>query len=155
MGKQLPEEEIIEYVKPILKAKGYKKKGKRWTKSDGTFTCVFFLQGSMYDKDDYYIRPGVIINDISDNVPEYYGHIMTEISITSPADILDATECFFREWTNKSYIKEMVSRFMEWEERNPLEKRRAEEVDYDKDPVPSGVLFTMPEKAREYVLSHY
>jgi hypothetical protein len=154
MENPLPEEELIEYVRPILKAKGFKKNGKHWAKSDGTFTCVFFIQGSAYDKDDYYIRPGIIINEISGNVPAY-GHITTQISIASPAEILDASECFFREWTNKVYLKEMVSRFMEWEERNPVEKRRAKEVDYDKDPVPSEVLFAMPVNAREYVLSHF
>ena len=28
----LPEEQLIEYAKPYLKAKGFKKKNKRWTK---------------------------------------------------------------------------------------------------------------------------
>ena len=41
----LPEEELIEYVKPYLKAKGFKKKNKRWTKNIGKFTLCFYIQG--------------------------------------------------------------------------------------------------------------
>ena len=32
MDHILPEEQLIEYAKPYLKAKGFKKKNKRWTK---------------------------------------------------------------------------------------------------------------------------
>ena len=34
----LPEEELIDFLKPRLKALGFKKKGKRWTKVSGDFT---------------------------------------------------------------------------------------------------------------------
>lgn len=35
------EEELITYVKPILKSEGFKKKGKRWTKVTEHFTYIF------------------------------------------------------------------------------------------------------------------
>ena len=55
----LPEEQLIEYAKPYLKANGFKKKNKRWTKDIGEFTLCFYIQGSFYAKENYYIRPGV------------------------------------------------------------------------------------------------
>ena len=39
----LPEEELIEYVKPYLKSKGFKKKNKQWTKDTGEFTISFLI----------------------------------------------------------------------------------------------------------------
>ena len=58
----LPEEELIEYVKPYLKAKGFKKKNKTWTKDIGDFTIYFYVQGSCFSKETYYIRPSIRIN---------------------------------------------------------------------------------------------
>ena len=37
MKHVLPEEQLIEYAKSYLKAKGFKKKNKRWTKDTGEF----------------------------------------------------------------------------------------------------------------------
>ena len=62
MEQHLPEEQLIEYIKPYLKAKSFKKKNKRWTKDTGEFTLCFYIQGSSYSKEDYYIRPGIFIN---------------------------------------------------------------------------------------------
>ena len=56
MEQLLSEEQLIEYVKPYLKAKGFKKKNKRWTKNIGEFTICFYIQGSCFSKEDYYIR---------------------------------------------------------------------------------------------------
>lgn len=61
----MTETELIDYVKPYLKKQGFLKKNKRWTKIDGEFTINFFIQGSCYDKDDYYIRPGIFLNAVS------------------------------------------------------------------------------------------
>ncbi|MBR5121224.1 MAG: DUF4304 domain-containing protein, partial [Oscillospiraceae bacterium] len=55
----VPENELIEYVKPYLKSKGFKKKNKRWTKETPDFTISFLIQGSCYSKEGYYIRPGI------------------------------------------------------------------------------------------------
>lgn len=79
----LSEEELIEFVKPYLKSKGFKKKNKRWTKDIGEFTVCFYIQGSSFSKEDYYIRHGVFINALlpTDLV---YGHWMTQIEQTPP-----------------------------------------------------------------------
>lgn len=79
MGDFLPEEELIEYAKPYLKNKGYKKKNKMWTKEVGDFTVVFFIQGSCFSKEDYYIRPGVFINAVEHSPMDYYGPFDTQI----------------------------------------------------------------------------
>ena len=148
----LTEEVLIEYIKPILKSKGFKKKGKRWRKVYDEFTCVFFIQGSCYDKNDYYIRPGIFINELTDKTTDYYGHIHTEIPVTTPNEILEASLAFFDEWTNMIYMKKMLIDFMEWDRRNPLEKRRAGEVNYDMDPPPTRLFFALSPIVSDYIL---
>ena len=37
------EEDLIEYIKPLLKVQGFKKKAKRWTKVTDHFTYIFFI----------------------------------------------------------------------------------------------------------------
>ena len=148
----LTEEALIEYIKPILKSKGFKKKGKCWSKVNGKFTCVFFIQGSYYDKNDYYIRPGIFINELIGKAADYYGHIFTEIPVTSPDEIAATSLAFFDEWTNMDYIKKMLIDFIEWDKRNPLEKRRAGEVDYVIDPPPTKLFFAISTIVRDYIL---
>ena len=146
------EDDLIEYLKPILKAQGFKKKAKRWTKVTDHFTYIFFIQGSCYKKEDYYVRPGIIINDIESDPFTYYGHLYIDIPVTTKEDVLRQAEAYFSQWSNIDYLKKMVSDFVEWERRNPVEKRRAWEVDYEADPVPAYTLFHLSEKAKEQIL---
>ena len=146
------EEDLIEYIKPLLKAQGFKKKAKRWTKVTDHFTYIFFIQGSCYDKESYYVRPGIIINDIEPDPFMYYGHIWIDIPVTTNEDILNHAEAYFSQGSSVDYLKKMVSDFVEWEKRNPLEKRRAGEVDYEADPVPAYTLFHLSENAKEQIL---
>ncbi|MBO4872929.1 MAG: DUF4304 domain-containing protein [Lachnospiraceae bacterium] len=146
------EEELIEYVKPILKAQGFKKKAKRWTKITEHFTYMFFIQGSCYSKEGYYVRPGIIVNDIEPDPFMYYGHFMIDIPVTTKEEILSKAEEYFSQWSSIDYLKKTVSAFVEWEKRNPLEKRRAGEVDYEADPVPAYALFHLSESAKEQIL---
>ena len=154
----LPEEQLIEYVKPYLKERGFKKKNKRWTKDIGDFTLCFYIQGSAYSKEDYYIRPGVFINALlpTDLV---YGHWMIEIKQTTPEEIMLKFEQWCQEWTNKSLIKERLLAFIEWEKRNPVEKRRAGLVDYEKDPVPAREFFGIDSppwsSPKQYILDNF
>ena len=140
MKHVLPEEQLIEYAKSYLKAKGFKKKNKRWTKDTGEFTLCFYIQGSSYSKEDYYIRPGIFINALMP-CDDVYGHFMLEIEPSTPEEVVSKFDDWCEEWTNKSLIKERLIAFMEWDKRNPLEKRRAGLVDYDADPVPSREFF--------------
>ena len=153
MQERLTEEALIEHVKPILKAQGFKKKGKRWTKVIDEFTLVFFIQGSIYDKDAYYVRPGVFINGYGGNGFDYYGHFSTDIKISDAEAVLNETMSFFSEWTDKELIVKRARAFIEWEGRNTLEKRRAGLVDYKADPCPSGVLFGASASLMDYILN--
>lgn len=150
------QDELIAFAKPYLKERGFKKKNKRWTKVLDEFTLVFFIQGSQWSKEDYYIRPGVFINDIyPKDCWVYYGHFHTDIDSCSTEQIFNDLEVFFREWTDKKLIKSRTLAFIEWEKRNPLEDRRARKVDYEKDPVPAKELFAVPTIARNYIIEHY
>ncbi len=150
----MTETELIGYIKPYLKAKGYKKKNKRWTKTIEDFTLNFFIQGSSFNKDTYYIRPGVFINALLPT-DYFYGHFSIEIAQTNPQQVIDDYEVFCNNWTDKKYIKKTIIDFMEWEERNPLEKRREGLCDYEKDPPPSEVCFTVFKDTKEYALNNF
>ena len=159
MKDSLSEEELVEYVKPRLKAKGFLKKNKWWSKDIGDFTLYFYIQGSSYSKEDYYIRPCISINAVP-TTPFYRGHFHTQIEITTPEEILSRFEFWCEEWTNKSLIKERLIKFIEWEKRNPLEKRRAGLVDYDADPVPAHEFFQLSvcrsdPSPQQYILDNF
>lgn len=159
MNRILPEEELIAYAKPYLKARGFKKKNKRWTKDIGEFTISFYIQGSCFSKEDYYVRPGIFVNAITS--PKLnYGHWMTGINPTTPEAVMQEFEKWSEEWTNKPLIKERLIAFMEWEERNPLEKRRAGLVDREADPVPAEECFVMDvppttPSTKQYILDNF
>ena len=154
MAHIIPEENLIAYAKPYLKAKGFKKKNKRWTKDVGDFTLCFFIQGSCYSKEEYYIRPGVFINALP-STTWMYGHFMTDIPQTTPEEILAKFEKWCEEWTNRDLIKARLLAFIEWEKRNPLENRIANLVDYDADPVPAYEFFTANLQTKQHVLDSF
>ena len=154
MKNVLPEEQLIEYAKSYLKAKGFKKKNKRWTKDTGEYTLCFYIQGSSYSKEDYYIRPGIFINALMP-CDDVYGHFMLEIEPSTPEEVVSKFDDWCEEWTNKSLIKERLIAFMEWDKRNPLEKRRAGLVDYDADPVPSREFFATTLVVKQFILDNF
>lgn len=154
MKHVLPEEQLIEYAKSYLKAKGFKKKNKRWTKDTGEFTLCFYIQGSSYSKEDYYIRPGIFINALMP-CDDVYGHFMLEMEPSTPEEVVSKFDDWCEEWTNKSLIKERLIAFMEWDKRNPLEKRRAGLVDYDADPVPSREFFATTLVVKQFILDNF
>ena len=149
----LSEEELIAYAKDYLKQRGFKKKNKRWTKVSGIFTLCFYIQGSCWDKNDYYIRPGIFINGLEKSGLSYYGHFWLTIDNTLPPDkIFDEFEKFCTEWTNIPLIKDRAEKHQAWIERNPLDKRRAGLVDYDKDPR-SDILIKCSDIIIEYLIN--
>lgn len=150
----LTEEQLIEYVKPYLKAKGFKKKNNRWIKESQEFTISFLIQGSSFSKENYYIRPGIFINALMPS-KQYYGNWMCEIVPTTPERIMSEFEDWCKEWTDKSLIKERLNSFIEWEKRNTLEKRRENMVDYEADPVPAQEFFMIDSNAKQFVLENF
>lgn len=149
---KVTEEELIAYIKPRLKANGFRKKGKRWTKATEHFTYLFFIQGSSYDKETYYVRPGVIVNAIPADALCNYGHMFIDVPITTAEEILASAEAFFAEWSDMEHLVNAVLEFCEWETRNPVENRRAGLVDYEKDPVLRRELFTLSARSKEQIL---
>ena len=150
----LTEEQLIEYVKPYLKAKGFKKKNNRWTKEGQEFTISFLIQGSSFSKENYYIRPGIFINALMPS-KQYYGNWMCEIVPTTLERIMSEFEDWCKEWTDKSLIKERLNSFIEWEKRNLLEKRRENMVDYEADPVLAQEFFMIDSNAKQFVLENF
>ena len=152
--KQAKEEELIEYVKPRLKALGFKKKAKRWTKVTEHFTYIFFIEGSYLDKRLYFVRPSIVINGLTVNPHPFvhYGHLWKDIEVTTKAKILNEALEFFSEWTSIEYLKERAAAYVEWDKRNPLEKRRAGLVDYKADPVPEALFYSFTHEALEQIL---
>ena len=120
---KISEEELIEYAKPVLKEQGFVKKAKRWTKVTKDFTYCFFIQGSYFSKEDFYVRPGIIINAIEVPAPSY-GHIFID------------------------NLKQRVADFIEWERRNPIENRRSGIITGNPD---HPCLFTLSDKAKEAI----
>ena len=90
-----------------------------------------------------------------------YGHWKTEIPRTTPEEILAKFDQWCLEWTDKALIKQRLLAFLEWDQRNPLEKRRAHLVDYESDPVPAHEFFGMyilpgePFSVQQYILEHF
>ena len=154
MNSILSEQKLTEYAKLYLKEKGFKKKNNRWTKETQEFTISFLIQGSSFSKEDYYIRPGIFINALMPT-QQYYGHLMCEISANKPEEIMNKFETWCNEWTNKSLIKERLLSFIEWENRNPLEKRRANLTDYKTDPVPAQEFFMLDLKTKQFILDNF
>jgi hypothetical protein len=150
----IEQDKLIEQTKEVLRSEGFKKKNKRWTKDIGEFTLVFYIQGSSYSKGDYYIRPGVFINAI-EKTNSYYGHFRTQIEISDTESIFQEFFDFCETWTDKQRIKYLLNEFIKWDKRNPLEKRRLGQVDYEKDPVPSNVFFSVPHIAIDYILNNF
>lgn len=166
MEHYLPVKELIDFAKPYLKEKGFKKKNNRWTKDIGEFTLSFLIQGSRFGP-DYYVRPGIFINQYL-HVPSHYGHFHMEIESNSPEENLEIFDRFCEEWTNKALIKKRLIEFIAWDERNPLEQRRAEFAEYVKDrskprktePCPASELLILSYESKKseifaYILENY
>ncbi len=146
------EAELIAYIKPILKLHGFRKKAKRWTKTTDRFTYIFFIQGSSYNKEDYYVRPGIVINDISAVPSLIYGHFHVEIPVTTKEEIITKSLEWFSRWADIDYLKKEVCQLVAWERRNPIGKRRSVGMKYDEDSMPDQCLFDLSEEAREQIL---
>lgn len=73
-GKQ----DLIKSLTPLLKEKGYKKIRQTWRKPGPDLTIVFNIQNSYYDKEDFYINLGIVINKLME---EHEGTCITNCQI--------------------------------------------------------------------------
>ena len=148
-----PKDEMIAYAKAWLKAKGFRKKNTRWSKDTGAFTICFYLQGSCYSKEHYYIRPGIFINALMPTM-RTYGHWSFEIMSGSAEEIMATFDQWCSEWTDKALIRSRVLAYEEWA------KRREAQADDDTAALPAHECFHMdplPGEAsvRQYILEHF
>lgn len=154
--KPISKHQLISYATSYFEEKHFKKDNTRWTKITEDFTLAFFIEENNHEKDDYFIRVGIFINDIAINECwTYYGHINTDINCVSIKQIFDDTEKFFEEWTNKSLVKKRTVNYIFWKKRNPIENRRIGKFDLKNDPIPSKELYSTPEKVFNYILENY
>jgi hypothetical protein len=58
---KLSKEQLIDCFKPVFKQCGFKKMRTSWRKSTDDLILVLNIQGSQWDKEDYYINVGVYI----------------------------------------------------------------------------------------------
>ena len=144
----LTEDQLIEYAKAYLKANGFKKKNKRWTKEIQDFTISFLIQSSSFSKESYYIRPGIFINALMPS-KQYYGNWMCEIVPTTPEKIMNEFEDWCKEWTDKVLVKERLIAFIEWE------NRRENMIDYEAASAPSQEFFLIDSSAKQFVLDNF
>ena len=64
-------------------------------------------------------------------------------------------DAWCEEWADKSLVKERLLAFVEWDERNPLKKRRAGLVDYEADPVPAREFFAVTLQTKQFILDNF
>ena len=149
----VPKDELLAYAKAELRSKGFKKRNDRWTKDTGEFTLVFFVQGSSWNKESYYIRPGVFINELPRD-GEIYGHIWRTVRADSIPQIFVDVYKFYNDYSDKSAIKKKVREFSEREARNPPDKRREGTVDLDAEPG-FKELFSASDYVLNYISENY
>ncbi len=58
--------EFIDAIKPVLKNDGYRKKGSYWYQQNGELLLCINVQGSQWDKNDYYVNIGIAMFDSGD-----------------------------------------------------------------------------------------
>ena len=151
------EEDVLAFAKTQLKERGFRKKGKRWTKQLDDFTLVFYVQGSSWSKEGYYIRPGVLIHAVAaeENAPwAYYGHFATEITPCSVEQIFGDLDLFFDTWTDKTRIKRNVLAFLAWKKRNSMELCDADNAGDNEPPAFPKELFAASNVVLDYVVGH-
>ena len=62
-------QEFLAAIREPLKAEGYRKKGFYWYKTVNDLVFCLNLQGSQWDKDDYYFQVGVALHKDSSAFP--------------------------------------------------------------------------------------
>jgi|GEM_PF-1725361 len=110
LSVSVSEEDLIAAARPFFKERGFRKRNKRWIKTIDDFELSFFIQ-SRGLKPMYSVFAGVYLNAF-EKVTDRYGHFSADIPIKTVNEILDSAEAFFKEWTDRSLIKERVLAFM-------------------------------------------
>lgn len=117
----IPEKQLIEELKPILKQHGYLKNRKHWRKQlNEVFALRFCVQTSMYDHNNYDVRVGVHVKIPwieEDTTP--YGHFFTNIFVSSGLQVYNDSIEYFKQWTDWKVLRGKMFLLKEWREQNP------------------------------------
>jgi hypothetical protein len=72
---------LLEELKPLLKAQGFRKTRTTWHRISKETIAVFNVQTSQWDSDVYYINVGVYVREIGDRTdpPEYECHVRRRV----------------------------------------------------------------------------
>ena len=102
MFKAPEKADIIEAATKHYKAKGYLKVKNRWSKEENGIEKIFFIQKSQWDKNDYYIRPGINIRELIKKSRLIYGDIFYDLDCYNKSvnEIFDEADCFLEKYGN-------------------------------------------------------
>lgn len=71
----MKKQEFIEEIAKIMKQQGFRKKGQYWFRNKSDYIECVCVQGSQWDKDDYYVNVGFAeANDTWKNPTELHWH---------------------------------------------------------------------------------
>lgn len=86
----ITKEELTTAAKPCMKEKGYKKRSTTWTKkADDEISLVVNIQGSQYNKADFYINLGIYIHALGTKEQPSISDCQMRERINTPVDTVD------------------------------------------------------------------
>ena len=97
-------ETLISQITPQLKTMGYKKRNNTWAKQSDPEMNIFIvinIQGSQYDKKDYYINLGVYIQALGQkNIPTCISDCQMQERITVEINFSELLLKIIEKWEN-------------------------------------------------------
>ncbi len=95
----MTKEEIILYSKELLKKMGYKKRNTTWVKKvDEEIFIVVNIQGSQFDKSDFYINLGVYIRPLGNKEMPAISDCHLSERINADIDLNSLFEGIVKKW---------------------------------------------------------
>lgn len=100
----IDKETLISQITPQLKTMGYKKRNNTWAKQSDPEMNIFIvinIQGSQYDKKDYYINLGVYIQALGQkNIPTCISDCQMQERITVEINASELLLKIIEKWEN-------------------------------------------------------
>ncbi len=100
----IEKETLISQITPQLKTMGYKKRNNTWAKQSDPEMNIFIvinIQGSQYDKKDYYINLGVYIQALGQkNIPTCISDCQMQERITVEINSSELLLKIIEKWEN-------------------------------------------------------
>ena len=107
---------FISEVKPLLKDLGFRKHGNYWYKTTGAYTYCVYVQGSQWNKENYYVEIGFAFpQDKFENPTVLHWYVRHRCSGTlgqlniSPGDLMASMNDVFWQVSTQQQIWELIS----------------------------------------------